>query len=330
MQAPPRSSRRGFLGGAASVLLLGCGGAQQPRATAAEASGASPTTTPPAATPAPTSAPQTTSPEPHAQAAALARFEAQFGGRLRLGVAALDTATGARIGHRAGERFAMCSTFKTLLAACILARVDQGQLTLDRRIAYREADLLEHAPVARARLAEGSLTVEELCAAAVEVSDNTAANLLLAQIGGPAGLTAYVRSLGDQVTRLDRNEPTLSTNLPGDPRDTTTPDAMTDTYRTLLVDDRALREASRARLKAWMVQATTGLARLRAGLPRDWIVGDKTGTGENGIANDVAVAWPPSRAPIVVACFVEVPSASADARNAVHAEVARFVAAAFG
>ncbi|WP_436616684.1 class A beta-lactamase [Sorangium sp. So ce1024] len=310
--------------------MLGCGGAQQPpRASATEASDASATSTPPATTPAPTTSSQTTSPEPHAQtAAALARIEAQVGGRL--GVAALDTATGARIGHRAGERFAMCSTFKAPLAACILARVDQGQLTLDRRIAYRESDLIEHAPVARAHLAKGSLTVEELCAAAVEVSDNTAANLLLAQIGGPAGFTAYLRSLGDQVTRLDRDEPSLSTNLPGDPRDTTTPDAITDTYRTLLVDDRALREASRARLKAWMIQATTGLARLRAGLPRDWVVGDKTGTGGNGISNDVAVAWPPSRAPIVIACFVDAPADSAGTWNAVHAEVARLVAAAFG
>lgn len=244
-------------------------------------------------------------------------------------MAALDTATGARIGHRAAERFAMCSTFKALLAACILARVDQGKLALEHRVPYRESDLLEYAPVTRARLAEGSLTVEELCAAAVEISDNTAANLLLAQIGGPAGLTAYLRGLGDEVTRLDRDEPTLNENLPGDPRDTTTPDAMTDTYRTLLVGDRALSEASRARLAAWMVRSTTGLARLRAGLPRDWVVGDKTGTS-GGVANDVAVAWPPSRAPIVITCFVDAPSASADARNAAHAEVARIVAEVFG
>lgn len=245
-------------------------------------------------------------------------------------MAALDTANGARIGHRAAERFAMCSTFKVILAASLLARVEQGKLALDHRVTYREADLLDHAPVTRARLAEGSLTVEELCAATVETSDNTAANLLLAQIGGPAGLTAYLRSLGDQVTRLDRDEPAMSTNLPGDSRDTTTPDAMTDTYRAILVGDRALRQASRARLTAWMVRSTTGLARLRAGLPSDWVVGDKTGTGGNGAANDVAVAWPPSRAPLVIACFVDAPAASAEARNAAHADVARLVAAAFG
>ncbi|WP_433932672.1 class A beta-lactamase [Sorangium cellulosum] len=324
MKDHPRSSRRGFLGGAASLLLLGCGGAQRPQPT--ETPGATSTTASPAA---PTAASPAASPERHAQAApALARIEAQLGGRL--GVAALDTANGARIGHRAAERFAMCSTFKAILAASLLARVDKGQLALDHRVTYREADLLEHAPVTRARLAEGSLTVEELCAAAVETSDNTAANLLLAQIGGPAGLTAYLRSLGDQVTRLDRDEPTMSANLPGDPRDTTTPDAMTDTYRAILVGDRALRQASRARLTAWMVRSTTGLARLRAGLPGDWVVGDKTGTGANGAANDVAVAWPPSRAPIVIACFVDAPAASAEARNAAHAEVARLVAATFG
>ncbi|WP_437760826.1 class A beta-lactamase [Sorangium sp. So ce1389] len=329
MKELPPSSRRGFLGGAASILLIGCGGAQPPRPAGAESSSASSASASPAAAAAPTTSSQAASPGPQAQAApALARVEAQLGGRL--GVAALDTATGARIGHRAGERFAMCSTFKALLAANVLARVDQGQLTLDRRVTYRESDLLEHAPVARARLAEGGLTVEELCAAAVEVSDNTAANLLLAQIGGPAGLTAYLRGLGDQVTRLDRNEPALNTDIPDDPRDTTTPDAMADTCRVLLVGDRALREASRARLVGWMVRATTGLARLRAGLPKEWTVGDKTGTGENGAANDVAVAWPPSRAPIVIACFVKAPSASADARNAAHAEVGRIVTEAFG
>ncbi|XXX79908.1 class A beta-lactamase [Sorangium sp. So ce134] len=328
MQDHPRSSRRGFLGGAASILLLGCAGAQQPQPAGAQASSAGSATTPPAAASAPATAPGATPPEPHAQAApALARVEAQVGGRL--GVAALDTASGARIGHRAAERFAMCSTFKALLAASVLARVDQGQLRLDHRVTYRESDLLEHAPVTRARLKEGGLTVEDLCAAVIEISDNTAANLLLAQIGGPAGLTAYLRGLGDEVTRLDRNEPALNENVPGDLRDTTTPDAMTDTVRAILVGDRGLQRASRERLASWMVRATTGLARLRAGLPKDWVVGDKTGTG-NGIANDVAVAWPPSRAPIVIACFVDAPSASADARNAAHAEVARIVAQAFG
>ncbi|WP_437613085.1 class A beta-lactamase [Sorangium sp. So ce834] len=328
MQDHPRSSRRGFLGGAASVLLLGCAGAEQPQPAGAGALSAAAATASPAAAGAQATASPATSPGPRAQAApALARIEAQLGGRV--GVAALDTASGARVGHRAGERFAMCSTFKALLAACVLARVDQGQLRLDHRIAYRESDLIQHAPVTRARVAEGGLTVEDLCAAIIEISDNTAANLLLAQIGGPAGLTAYLRGLGDEVTRLDRNEPALNENVPGDPRDTTTPDAMTDTVRAILIGDRALQRASRERLASWMVRATTGLARLRAGLPKDWIVGDKTGTGM-GIANDVAVAWRPSRAPIVIACFVDAPSASADARNAAHADVARVVAEAFG
>ncbi|WP_437726724.1 class A beta-lactamase [Sorangium sp. So ce861] len=328
MQDHPRSSRRGFLGGAASLLLLGCAGAQQAQPAGAGASSGAAAPASPAAASAQATASPAPSPEPRAQAApALARIEAQLGGRV--GVAALDTATGARVGHRAAERFAMCSTFKALLAACTLARVDQGQLRLDHRVAYRESDLLEHAPVTRAHLAKGSLTVEELCAAVVEISDNTAANLLLAQIGGPAGLTAYLRGLGDEVTRLDRNEPALNENVPGDLRDTSTPDAMIDTVRALLVGDRALQRASRERLASWMVRSTTGLARLRAGLPKDWVVGDKTGTG-NGIANDVAVAWPPSRAPIVIACFVDAPSASADARNAAHADVARVVAEAFG
>lgn len=256
---------------------------------------------------------------------ALAAIERRLGGRL--GVAVVDGGSGELLaGHRADERFAMCSTFKAPLAACVLRAVDRGDLALDARIPIHEGDLLDHAPVARARVAEGALPIEDLCAAAVEVSDNTAANLLLAQVGGPAGLTAFLRAIGDPVTRLDRDEPTLNTNVEDDPRDTTSPHAMASTMRAIVLGGEVLTTASRDRLVTWMIRSRTGLGRLRGGLPAGWLAGDKTGTGERGAANDVAVAWPPGRVPLVVACYVDAPAASSGARNASHVEVARLVA----
>lgn len=240
----------------------------------------------------------------------------------RLGVAVLDTASGRRFGYRSSERFPLCSTFKVLAAAAVLARVDRGEERLDRRIAFGSRDLLEHAPVTRARLKEGSLTLLELCAAAVTVSDNTAANLLLGTLGGPAGLTAYARALGDEETRLDRSEPLLNLAEPGDPRDTTTPRAMARDLHALLLGD-ALAPASREKLTSWMQASTTGLARLRAGVPAGARVADKTGSGERGTTNDVAVLWLPERKPVVVAAYLTGTPAPAALRDAVLADVAR-------
>ena len=259
-------------------------------------------------------------------AARLAALEARAGGRL--GVAVLDTGSGRRLDHRGGERFPLCSTFKVLLAGAVLARVDAGQEALDRRLSYSQADLLEYAPVTAAHVAEGGLKVRNLCAAAVEVSDNTAANLLLRTLGGPGAITAFARSLGDPVTRLDRTEPTLNTALPGDPRDTTTPTAMVDSLRALLLGP-ALKLASRQRLEGWMAACTTGRNRLRAGLPADWSVGDKTGSGERGTVNDAAILRPPHRAPILVAVYYTGSTAPMEDRNAVLAEVGRIVVTAF-
>jgi len=259
-------------------------------------------------------------------AARLAALEARAGGRL--GVAVLDTGSGRRLDHRGGERFPLCSTFKVLLAGAVLARVDGGREALDRRVPYGQADLLEYAPVTAAHVGEGSLPVLDLCAAAVEVSDNTAANLLLQALGGPRAITTFARSLGDPVTRLDRTEPTLNTALPGDPRDTTTPTAMVDTLRALLLGP-TLSPASRQRLEGWMAACTTGRNRLRAGLPADWAAGDKTGSGERGTVNDVAILRPPHRAPILIAAYYTGSTAPMEARNAVLAEVGRIVVAAF-
>jgi beta-lactamase class A len=254
-----------------------------------------------------------------------AALEAAHGGRL--GVAALDTGSGQRVGHRADERFAMCSTFKLLLAAAVLARVDAGEESLDRTVTYGEADLLSYAPITRKHLPR--MTVGELCAAAIQYSDNTAANLLLRTVGGPKGLTRYLRSSGDKVTRLDRIEPELNSNLPGDERDATTPAAVVGTMRHLLTG-KALSKASSAQLNLWLVGNTTGDKRLRAGVAPAWKVGDKTGTGGLGAANDVAIVWPKEGAtPWLVAVFYSAPAAKPAEREAVIAAAGKLVAEAF-
>jgi beta-lactamase class A len=263
---------------------------------------------------------------PALAAGRLAAVETKVGGRL--GVAALDLASGEKLAHRADERFAMCSTFKAMAVAAALARLDRGLERLDRFVPFGQADVLDYAPVARAHVKDGGMAFGDLCAAAVEFSDNTAANLILASIGGPAGWTHFVRTLGDGLSRLDRNEPALNTAVVGDPRDTTTPLAMLADLRLVLLG-KVLSAASRDRLAGWMVACETGKARLRAGLPAAWRVGDKTGTGAHGSANDIAVVWTATQ-PIVIACYLTgAEAASADARDAAHAEVGRIVAQTF-
>ena len=256
----------------------------------------------------------------------LANIEAREGGRL--GVFARDTGTGATIGRRASERFPMCSTFKLLAAAATLRRVDEGAERLDRRIAYGPGDLLDYAPVAKAHVAEGGMTVADLCAAAIDWSDNTAANLILAGIGGPAGFTRFARSLGDNVTRLDRNEPALNESLPGDERDTTSPAAMAEDMRKVLLGD-VLSDSSRRQLQTWLINDKVGDKRLRAGLPSSWRIGDKTGSGDHGSANTIAILWPPERAPIVAAVYYTGSSAPMEARNAIHKEIGALIAETF-
>jgi len=160
-------------------------------------------------------------------------------------------------------------------------------------------------------------------------SDNTAANLILASLGGPKAVTTFARTLGDETTRLDRNEPTLNEAIPGDPRDTTTPGAMVKDMQALLIG-RALSETSKGLLMQWLIGNETGNTRLRAGLPEGWKAGDKTGTGERGSTNDVAIVWPPGRKPILVAVYLTETAASADKRNAAVADVGRAVVKAVG
>jgi beta-lactamase class A len=252
----------------------------------------------------------------------LAAIEARTGGRL--GVAVLDSTTGRVTGYRSDEQFPMCSTFKLLAAACVLARVDRNEERLERRVTFTEHDLVTYSPATKDRAGDEGMTIAEICEAAVTLSDNTAANLMLATFGGPDGLTRYARSLGDNVTRLDRIETALNEAIPGDPRDTTTPAAMAADARATVLGD-ALSPASRDQLAAWLVSNKTGDKRLRAGFPREWRVGDKTGTGNNGATGDVAIVWPPGRPPLVVAAYLVAPQGSADSRNEVFAEVARVV-----
>ncbi|MET0676622.1 MAG: class A beta-lactamase [Bradyrhizobium sp.] len=250
------------------------------------------------------------------------RAEHESGGRL--GVCVIETASGVHHAHRGDERFPMCSTFKTLAAAAVLAQVDAGKEQLSRRIRYDASALTTYSPVTEKHIGDG-MTVAELCDAAVTVSDNTAANLLLASIDGPAGLTRFARSLDDQFTRLDRNEPTLNEALADDPRDTTTPNAMASTLQTLVLGTKALSAPSRAQLTAWLIGNKTGDTRLRAGLAKEWRVADKTGTGSNGTSNDIGVVWPPNAAPVVITAYLTGATTPAAQQNATLASVARAV-----
>jgi beta-lactamase class A len=255
--------------------------------------------------------------------ARIAAIEARIGGRI--GVAAFDTGNSKHVDHRADERFAMCSTFKFLAAAAVLKRVDEKKEKLERFVPYGAKEILEYAPVTKEHLKDGGMILGALCAAAIEQSDNTAGNLLLNTIGGPAGLTNSVRTLGDRVTRLDRIEPELNSAIPGDERDTTTPAAICSDTQKLLLGD-ALSEASRRQLEDWLQRNETGGAMIRAGVPKNWIIGDKTGRGSNGATNDIAIMRPPGRAPILLAIYSAGSTATANDRAAAIAAVAKIVA----
>lgn len=255
----------------------------------------------------------------------ISRIEGKVKGRL--GVAALDTGSSRRFGYRGDERFPMCSTFKPLAAAAILKRVEQGQETLARRVHFSRSDLVTYSPMTEKHLDDG-MTVAQLCEAAITLSDNTAGNLMLGMIGGPSGVTALARQLGDSITRLDRIETALNEAAPGDPRDTTAPAAMAENLRKLMFGN-ALAKSSSEQLKTWLLANRTGDARLRARLPAGWRVGDKTGSGERGSTNDLGILWPPDSAPIIVAAYLTQTDASADRRNDALAAVGETVAEAF-
>ncbi|MGS1080323.1 class A beta-lactamase [Pseudoxanthomonas beigongshangi] len=269
----------------------------------------------------------TGTPEDAGFAEALATLERASGGRL--GVCLLDSASGRQWGRRVDERFPMCSTFKFPLAAAVLARVERGELKLDQRVAIRREDMLAHAPVTEKHVG-GHLSVGELCQATMIWSDNPAANLLLPHVGGPAGVTAFLRASGDAVTRNDRNEPEVNRFSPDDPRDTTSPAAMAGSLRRLVLGE-VLGADSRRRLAGWLIGNRTGDHRLRAGLPAGWKVGDKTGSNGEDTTNDIAIVWPDrGRAPWLLTSYLQGAKVDADARDdvlrRVGAAAARFIA----
>ena len=259
-------------------------------------------------------------------AAALSALEERYDARL--GVYAVDTASGRTVVHRPDERFAYASTVKALAAGALLAQTSAADL--QRRVPVRSEDLVSaHSPVTAAAVG-GSMTLAELCDAAVRFSDGSALHLLLRELGGPPGLDAALERVGDRVTVVSRTEPALNSAVPGDPRDTTTPRALGTTLRAYAVDGAGLQPEDRERLVDWLRRNTTGDALVRAGVPDDWAVGDKTGSAAYGTRNDVAVLTPPGRAPIVLAVLSSRAAQDAAHDDALIAAAAGVVAAALG
>ncbi|WP_407562413.1 class A beta-lactamase [Streptomyces sp. 184] len=264
--------------------LTSCGGEEDPEAKAPPSPASSP------------SASASPSPSPEAYVRELAALERDYGARL--GVYAVDTGTGREVAYHADQRFPYASTFKALAAGVVLRTHSAREL--DRVVTYSRDDLIAHSPVTAEHVATG-MSLRDLCEAAVRFSDNAAANLVLAELGGPAGMDAELEAIGDDVTRMVRDEPELSRWTPGDTRDTSTPRALARDLRAFVLDD-ALDKADRAQLTTWLRTNTTGDTLIRAGVPGTWKVGDKTGTGSTyGARNDIAVLWPPDRAPLVLA-----------------------------
>ncbi|MBX3039574.1 MAG: class A beta-lactamase [Bdellovibrionaceae bacterium] len=255
---------------------------------------------------------------------ALQAIERGIGGHL--GVIAIDTKTGRRIEYKSAKRFLMCSTFKLSLVAHILKRADSGEEKLDRLISFSPADLLEYAPVTSRRVSEKKMSIKDLSIAVLQYSDNTAANLLLHEQGGPAGLTQFLRSIGDQITRIDRSEPAL--NTPKGDFDTTTPEAIAETVRKLVLGD-VLSPTSRAFFTEWLLSNAVSNARFRAGVPDSWKVADRGGSGDGGVTNDIGVLFGPNDQKIVLAAFT---SGSTKPRSEIEkalAEVAKLATAEF-
>lgn len=282
--------RRTLLFGGLAVALAGCSESQ-------------------ATTPTPTTT--TTAPPSDADLVAL---EQKFGGKL--GFYALDTGSGQAVSYRTDERFLMCSTHKVLVVGAILQLRQQQSGLLDRVIPYDKSQVLAYAPITSQHT---SMTVSELCEAALKVSDNTAVNLLITLLQGPPRVTAFARGLGDNVTRLDRVEPDLNDGAPGDERDTTKPPVFASDLLELTLGE-GLDAAGRDLLVNWMKSSTTGLDLVRAGLPKNWAAADKSGSGSKGEVNDVAVVWPPDHAPLVITAYTAPKDPKSTAGRATIAE----------
>ncbi|MFB6815917.1 class A beta-lactamase [Streptomyces sp. NPDC056347] len=309
-------SRRAALGALAALLafapLAACGPGTGDRAAS---SSSSPSATASAATG------RGAAVKPYADR--LKALEREFDARL--GVYAVDTGTGREVAFRDGERFAYNSTFKALQAGAVLRKYSLDGM--NEVIKYSRDDLISNSPVTEKHVETG-MTLAQLCDAAVRFSDNAASNLLFDVLGGPAGLNSVLRSIGDDVTRMDRRETELSRWVPGERRDTTTPRAIAEDLRAFVLGD-VLAKRERAQLTKWLEDNTTGDALIRAGVPKGWKVGDKTGLGTYyGARNDIAVVWPPDSAPVVMAILSHRDSKDAPADDKLIAQAASVVGAA--
>ena len=257
----------------------------------------------------------------------LSQLEKSNGGRL--GVAAVNTGNNQRIEYRGEERFPMCSTSKFIVAAAILNKSSTDSKLLETNLHYTSQDVNAsgYAPIASKHVATG-MTIGAMCQASLNYSDSLAMNMLLRKLGGPKSVTAYARSIGDTSYRLDRKEPELNSSIPGDLRDTTTPLAMQKSLQTVVLGN-SLAPAQRLQLQEWLKNNTTGSARISAGVPKNWLVGDKTGTGKYGTTNDVGVIWPTGAQPIVLAIYFTQNKPNAKANDQVIADATRIVVAEF-
>lgn len=253
----------------------------------------------------------------------ISELEASTGGRI--GVSAINTANGMRLQYRAEERFPFCSTFKSLLVAAVLKKSMSEPRFLEEQIKYSKQDTegAKYSPITEKHLKDG-MSIAQLCEATIQHSDNAAANLLMKKIGGPKRVNSFLQAIGDSVFRLDRWEPELNSAIPGDLRDTSTPAAVADSLRKILLGD-ALAQPQREQLQAWLKGNTTGDTRIRAGVPKGWVVGDKTGTCTYGTTNDVGIIWPPKGAPIIIAIYFTHKEKEAAPRNDVIASITRIL-----
>ncbi|WP_034270444.1 class A beta-lactamase [Actinospica robiniae] len=287
---PQRVSGR--IAAAAASIGMAAGALTACSAKPAASPAAATTTATAAAT---SSATTGTAPSSTTDTAAFQQLESRYGARL--GVYAIDTGTGRSVAFQADERFAFCSTIKAFAAGELLRRETDAQLA--QTITYSASDLVDYSPVTSKHV-QGGMTLTAVMSAAIEVSDNTALNLMFGRLGGPAGLQSALRSLGDATTDVDRTEPTINTAVPGAVQDTSTPRALAADLRAFVLGD-VLTAGRRARLTAWLQANTTGGPYIRAAVPTGWKVGDKTGNGDYGTRNDIAVLWPTHGAPIVIA-----------------------------
>lgn len=241
----------------------------------------------------------------------------------RLGVALINTEDNSQIIYRGEERFAMASTSKVMAVAAVLKASEKQAGLLDKNITIKKSDLVAYSPITEKHLTTG-MTLAELSAATLQYSDNTAMNKILDYLGGPAKVTQFARSINDVTYRLDRKEPELNTAIHGDPRDTTSPIAMAKSLQALTLGD-ALGQSQRQQLVTWLKGNTTGDHSIKAGLPKHWVVGDKTGSGDYGTTNDIAVIWPENHAPLILVVYFTQQEQDAKYRKDIIAKAAEIV-----